>query len=77
MFTREILKSRNVVRIGQKPDVEYQIALRRQPVAKAEASYIDRDVRFITASAKAFPDEIAQLVYREFGRIDRQVRSER
>src|SRR5438094_1043234 len=33
----EVFVFGNVIRIRQKTDVEYQIALRRQPVAKAEA----------------------------------------
>src|SRR5437899_5891356 len=70
----QVLESRDVIRVREKPDVEYQIAICGNPVAKTEARHINHDVRFIAASPKPFPDKIAQLVYGEPGRVDDQVR---
>src|SRR5436305_13424395 len=74
MFTREILKSRNIVRIGQKPDVEYQIAIRRQALPKTEAGHINHDVGLVPPPAEALSNKFPELVNRELGSIDRQVR---
>src|SRR5438874_4466417 len=57
----EILESRDVVRVGQKSNVEHQVAILRYAVAEAEAVDVNHDVRFVAAAAEVFADKVAKL----------------
>ena len=50
----EILKSGNVVRVGQKADVEDQVAIRRHAIAEAETGDVDHDLGLVALAAEAF-----------------------
>ena len=70
----QLLELRNVVRVGQKADVEDQVAIGGHAVTVAEAGHVDHDLRFFALAHELLADEIAQLVNRELRGIDGQVR---
>src|ERR1035437_1612801 len=74
VFPGQVLKSRNVIRIGEKSDVKNQVAIRRHTVAKPEAGDVNLNGGLIALSAEALTDKIAQLMDGEPGGIDDQVR---
>src|SRR5215470_11618324 len=58
----QMFKPRNVIRVREKPDIEDQIAVIRDPVAESEAGHINHDVRFITSSAETLSNKLAEFV---------------
>src|SRR4051794_15266228 len=59
VLSSEVLESRNVVGIRQKPDIKNEVAVRRHSVAETETGDVDLNRGLIALAPEAFPDKIA------------------
>src|SRR5579863_4015405 len=70
----ELLELRNIIRIRQESDIEYQIAIGRHSMPVAKAVDVDPHARFVAPAAELLADHFAQLMHIELGSIDDVVR---
>src|SRR5689334_15855515 len=74
MLAAIVLERRDVVRIGEEPHVEHQVALGRHPMAVAETGYLHQDIRRPFLPSERPVNSFPQLVHIEFGGVDNGVR---
>src|SRR5207253_2320789 len=74
MPSGQVFEAGDVVWIGQKANVEDQIAVGRYTMTVAEAGHVDHDFRFVPLAAELLADELPQFMHRELGGVDDQVR---
>ena len=66
----QLLKLRDVIRIGQETHVKDQVAVERNAVAVAETDDLHHDPGLLAVAAEFFRDQLAQLVDVELGGVD-------
>src|SRR5579872_6434234 len=66
MAAGQLLETGDVVRVGKKSHVEYEVGIRRDAMAIAEAGDVHHDLLLVALTHELFANEIAQLMDRKF-----------